>query len=101
MKAWHNTNPSPEKNPELQALVRQAVLRMPAVTKIKEIADDPVVKELVEGKNTRLNRFSQTIYRQLRNFRSIFGRHSKNRSSVIIALADCCCTTTMALQLFY
>ena len=54
MKAWHNTNPSPEKNPELQALVRQAVLRMPAITKIKEIADDPVVKELIDGKNTRL-----------------------------------------------
>ena len=30
---------------------------MPAVTKIKEIADDPVVKELVEGKNTRLTGF--------------------------------------------
>ena len=54
MKAWHNTNPSPEKNPELQALVRQAVLRMPVITKIKEIADDPVVKELIDGKNTRL-----------------------------------------------
>lgn len=61
MKAWNNTNPSPEKNPELQALVRQAVLRMPAVTKIKEIADDPVVKELVIGKHTRLTGFLKSF----------------------------------------
>ena len=53
---------------------------MPAITKIKEIADDLVVKELIDGKNTRLTVISNHL-QIAQKFQKSFGRHSKKTAT--------------------
>lgn len=53
MNAWDNTNPSPTNNRELASKIRAAVNRMPLITKLIDLGNDPIIQENLKYK-TRL-----------------------------------------------